>query len=662
MSYILGGSKKTSQMGGGATTSPGEGNKSRQKFGAASSTTTSFVLHDLPRAQLHFPIRYKTTLLPVEQEQELNFIRSVFKSSSLGGLTRTYFHKLMNKLCKFPEFMTSLLYKEVIALGKEMGETKRLVSGHAADMRQSHLPAQRYVWLVTERPFLVWWKQHFQQYTEDTRFFNALKTKSHSYLTAADLRPFLVKLIKTCPSTDFLSETPVFQDRFIDTILSSILYYNDRCQDGCINFTQFRKSGLVEIFKTIEAEPDINSIPRYFSYKQFYVIYRKFWELDTDHDLLLSIGDLSRYGNGALSTRTLKGIFQNLPGPVFDPPPAHRPVSIETPPSPSPSQQRASHSPDSSRNIIMTLTVPQPRDRWRRNTPPSSSASASASTSSSSSSNSNSLVRTPVVKLSQKRMTFTQFVWFILSEEDKSTPQSWRYWFNILDRDFDGLVTPFDIEYFYEEQMQRQRTNAMMSEPDIIPFHDILLQAIDAHSGSIHISFLDLKKSGHAEALFNTLFNLNKFLANEHANPFDHLRRDPSLTPWQQFSAHEYTIAALQESAPPSSDSPSHSEEFDSSSTHSDISDTPSNEHSSDSDSASDSDLFSSSDDSDESTLFTDDPLSPSFDPSRFSDEEIVRLNLLYRNHQPQSMYHSRSPKHINQPHSPKERSRYTKI
>ena len=45
----------------------------------------------------------------------------------------------------------------------------------------------------------------------------------------------------------------------------------------------------------MEHEDDINKITDYFSYEHFYVIYCKFWELDTDHDLLIDVQDLSRH-------------------------------------------------------------------------------------------------------------------------------------------------------------------------------------------------------------------------------------------------------------------------------------------------------------------------------------------------------------------------------
>ena len=40
---------------------------------------------------------------------------------------------------------------------------------------------------------------------------------------------------------------------------------------------------------------------RYFSYEHFYVVYCKFWELDTDHDFSLDRADLARYSNCCLT-------------------------------------------------------------------------------------------------------------------------------------------------------------------------------------------------------------------------------------------------------------------------------------------------------------------------------------------------------------------------
>jgi hypothetical protein len=41
----------------------------------------------------------------------------------------------------------------------------------------------------------------------------------------------------------------------------------------------------------------------YFSYEHFYVIYCKFWELDTDHDLLIDEKDLAKHNNHGIYTK-----------------------------------------------------------------------------------------------------------------------------------------------------------------------------------------------------------------------------------------------------------------------------------------------------------------------------------------------------------------------
>uniref|UniRef100_A0AC34RBS6 EF-hand domain-containing protein n=2 Tax=Panagrolaimus sp. JU765 TaxID=591449 RepID=A0AC34RBS6_9BILA len=45
------------------------------------------------------------------------------------------------------------------------------------------------------------------------------------------------------------------------------------------------------------------------NYEHFYVIYCKFWELDTDHDMIISRDDMRRHGDGALTDRIIDRIF-----------------------------------------------------------------------------------------------------------------------------------------------------------------------------------------------------------------------------------------------------------------------------------------------------------------------------------------------------------------
>lgn len=52
-------------------------------------------------------------------------------------------------------------------------------------------------------------------------------------------------------------------------------------------------------------------------------------------------------------------------------------------------------------------------------------------------------------------MSYEDFIWFMLSEEDKTTLRSIKYWFKLVDLDNNGIITGFELEFFFEEQHQR---------------------------------------------------------------------------------------------------------------------------------------------------------------------------------------------------------------
>lgn len=49
------------------------------------------------------------------------------------------------------------------------------------------------------------------------------------------------------------------------------------------------------------------------------------------------------------------------------------------------------------------------------------------------------------------KMSYEDFVWFMLCEEDKTTKWSLKYWFDIIDLDANGIIAPYEMDYFYEE-------------------------------------------------------------------------------------------------------------------------------------------------------------------------------------------------------------------
>lgn len=70
------------------------------------------------------------------------------------------------------------------------------------------------------------------------------------------------------------------------------------------------------------------------------------------------------------------------------------------------------------------------------------------------------------------KMSYTEFVWFLLAEEDKRHPTSIEYWFRCMDINGDGVLSMYELEYFYEEQLQRMEQLGI----ETLPFEDCICQ------------------------------------------------------------------------------------------------------------------------------------------------------------------------------------------
>eukprot|EP00177_Eucheuma_denticulatum_P004803 GFKZ01008722.1.p1 GENE.GFKZ01008722.1~~GFKZ01008722.1.p1 ORF type:complete len:1022 (+),score=142.39 GFKZ01008722.1:558-3623(+) len=145
-------------------------------------------------------------------------------------------------------------------------------------------------------------------------------------------------------------------------------------------------------------------------------------------------------------------------------------------------------------------------------------------------------------------MSYTDFIWFCLSEEDKTSETAIDYWFRCIDMDGDGLITMYDMEYFYKEQLHRME--CFGHEP--VQIRDILCQLLDMINPNVRppvIRRRDLKRCRLAGNFFNVLFNLNKFFAIEARDPLQ-IRQEhatPELTDWDRFAALEYLRLSAEE-------------------------------------------------------------------------------------------------------------------
>ncbi|XP_034488498.1 mucin-19 [Drosophila innubila] len=144
----------------------------------------------------------------------------------------------------------------------------------------------------------------------------------------------------------------------------------------------------------------------------------------------------------------------------------------------------------------------------------------------------------------EPKMSYTDFVWFILSEEDKRTPTAIEYWFRCMDIDGDGALSMYELEYFYEEQQQRMEGIGI----ECLPFEDCLCQMLDmikpANRDSITLG--DLKRCKMTHVFFDTFFNLEKYLDHEQRDPFA-AQRDESNSDWDRFAAQEYELLISEE-------------------------------------------------------------------------------------------------------------------
>ncbi|XP_009954069.1 PREDICTED: serine/threonine-protein phosphatase 2A regulatory subunit B'' subunit alpha isoform X2 [Leptosomus discolor] len=325
---------------------------------------------------------------------------------------------------------------------------------------------------VSVHSFVSMWRKILCNCHDDASRFTYLLAKPNcDYLEQEDFIPLLQDVVETHPGLIFLKDAPEFHSRYITTVIQRIFYTVNRSWSGKITLTELRKSNFLQTLALLEEEDDINQITDYFSYEHFYVIYCKFWELDTDHDLYISQKDLARYSDQALSKRIIERIFSGA------------------------------------------------------------------------------VVRGNEVQ-KEGRMSYADFVWLLISEEDKRSATSIEYWFRCMDLDGDGVLSMYELEYFYEEQCERMEV--MGIEP--LPFHDLLCQMLDLVKPEREgkVTLRDLKRCRMAHVFFNTFFNLEKYLDNEQRDPFavqkDIENDGPEPSDWDRYAAEEYEILVAEES------------------------------------------------------------------------------------------------------------------
>lgn len=394
--------------------------------------TESQIIHSNNIPKFYFPGDNITIL------EEENLINEIFNKDEISV---DEFSRITVELLNFPKMFNTILFDKI---NKEVKNK------------------------MNKSDFIKFYKEYFQGKNPYKRFFNFIKNPNNDYILKEDFLPFMHSLLEFHPTLEFLKVYPIYQEKYSHTVIIRIFYSNDLNNNGKLSYREFRKSNIMNMFKRVCEESDLNLIREYFSYDHFYVIYCVFWKLD-NNDTTIDKEAFSKYGGHALSHKVVDRIFSQVP------------LKFKSGP----------------------------------------------------------------------KMGFEDFVWFILSEEDKQTRTAIEYWFKIIDLDDNGIITPHEMYYFYEEQYNRY---GYLNEGEQVNFNDLLCQMYDLIKPEKEYQwtikdFMNNKQ--YASIFFNSLVNLYKFRDFETRDPFsirNDLEKNPDFSDWDRFAHYEYIKLTMEDS------------------------------------------------------------------------------------------------------------------
>jgi serine/threonine-protein phosphatase 2A regulatory subunit B'' len=147
------------------------------------------------------------------------------------------------------------------------------------------------------------------------------------------------------------------------------------------------------------------------------------------------------------------------------------------------------------------------------------------------------------------KMGYDDFVWFLLSDEDKTSEQAMEFLFSIVDLDGDGVIRDHEMRHFYEEQVHRLECvnqEAPKLEDIICQMNDLIGPKRD---GQFRLDEFFKRRKSNAGVFFSILLSLNKFMQYEQRDPFQ-LKQEqlnnPELTDWDRFCLGEYVRLAIE--------------------------------------------------------------------------------------------------------------------
>ncbi|VDM36567.1 unnamed protein product [Toxocara canis] len=332
---------------------------------------------------------------------------------------------------------------------------------------------------ITLADFSAWWSRMTSAaHDEAARFIYTVAGPQKNYIVKEDLAPLLQDLIETFPGLHFLREAQEFHARYVETVTVRIFWSVNRSWSGRINANELRRSNFLEV--------------HFASSISFYCAFtvRK---LETTDDIN-TITDYFSYEH-----------FYVIYCKFYEIDKDHNLIinKIDL------SQHGNGAIPPRVIDRIFSGAVTRGPGGRR--------------------------VREPLETIS-----YTDFVAFLLAEEDKKHPTSIEYWFRILDLDGDGFLSLYEMEYFYNGVKSKMDQHNI----DSMRFDDVvcnLLDLVRPQQPNV-ITLSDLKKCLMCTRFFNTFVNWVKYYEQESSEGERATVTDgeEELSDWDRYCLEEY--------------------------------------------------------------------------------------------------------------------------
>jgi Ca2+-binding EF-hand superfamily protein len=207
------------------------------------------------------------------------------------GLKRSNFESVCTEVFRVPAWMRGLLFTRIL---KAVGLPD---NGPSTLLRYAEI--KRY------------YQASMMHLTPNRRLFELIRSPEsrREFLTVEELALAAKQIVSLHKCLEFLTQAE-FQELYCKTVATRIVYHHERRQSRTVEWADFDKSDVPTLMRSLDMVTDINQVLRYFSYEHFYVLYCRFWELDTDKTHHVNLQQMRHYGGGGLTARVLERVVE----------------------------------------------------------------------------------------------------------------------------------------------------------------------------------------------------------------------------------------------------------------------------------------------------------------------------------------------------------------